>query len=163
MGFGRRLPDTYFTEEIVASYLPKRELLCEALRAVGFTLSVPEGAYYIFTQYRGVPALSKMGPCAPLSTPTPHLYRTEDLPDGDAAEDRCACGVRMEAAMFMIEKIGVAPVPGDGFYQEGDFGEQYMRFTFVRSLGLLEEAATKRKRRDDYDEDGELKEGAPSL
>ena len=38
MGFGRRLPDTYFTEEIVASYLPKRELLCEALRAVGFTL-----------------------------------------------------------------------------------------------------------------------------
>ena len=163
MGFGRRLPDTYFTEEIVASYLPKRELLCEALRAVGFTLSVPEGAYYIFTQYRGVPALSKMGPCAPLSTPTPHLYRTEDLPDGDAAEDRCACGVRMEAAMFMIEKIGVAPVPGDGFYQEGDFGEQYMRFTFVRSLGLLEEAATKLKRLDDYDEDGELKEGAPSL
>ena len=163
MGLGRRLPDTYFTEEIVASYLPKRELLCEALRAVGFTLSVPEGAYYIFTQYRGVPALSKMGPCAPLSTPTPHLYRTEDLPDGDAAEDRCACGVRMEAAMFMIEKIGVAPVPGDGFYQEGDFGEQYMRFTFVRSLGLLEEAATKLKRLDDYDEDGELKEGAPSL
>ena len=163
MGFGRRLPDTYFTEEIVASYLPKRELLCEALRAVGFTLSVPEGAYYIFTQYRGVPALSKMGPCAPLSTPTPHLYRTEDLPDGDAAEDRCACGVRMEAAMFMIEKIGVAPVPGDGFYQEGDFGEQYMRFTFVRSLGLLEEAATKLKRLNDYDEDGELKEGAPSL
>ena len=73
MGFGRRLPDTYFTEEIVASYLPKRELLCEALRAVGFTLSVPEGAYYIFTQYRGVPALSKMGPCAP--RPHPHRSR----------------------------------------------------------------------------------------
>ena len=76
LGFGRRLPDTYFTEEIVASYLPKRELLCEALRAVGFTLSVPEGAYYIFTQYRGVPALSKMGPCAP----RPHPHRTYTAP-----------------------------------------------------------------------------------
>ena len=163
MGFGRRLPDTYFTEEIVASYLPKRELLCEALRAVGFTLSVPEGAYYIFTQYRGVPALSKMGPCAPLSTPKAQKTARPSRSGGDAADDRCVCGVRMEAAMFMIEKIGVAPVPGDGFYREGDFGEQYMRFTFVRSLGLLEEAAAKLKRLDDYDEDGELKEGAPSL
>ena len=25
----------------------------------------------------------------------------------------------LDAAMFMIETIGVAPVPGDGFYQEG--------------------------------------------
>ena len=103
----------------MASYLPKRELLCEALRAVGFTLSVPEGAYYIFTQYRGVPALSKMGPCAPLSTPTPHLYRTEDLPDGDAAEDRCACGVRMEAAMFMIEIAGVRVLEEDFLADSG--------------------------------------------
>ena len=64
MGFGRRLPDTYFTEEIVASYLPKRELLCEALRAVGFTLSVPEGAYYIFTQV--------IPPAPSLFTPEPN-------------------------------------------------------------------------------------------
>ena len=40
----------YFTKEIAASYLPKRKLLCDALAAVGFKLSVPEGAYYIFTQ-----------------------------------------------------------------------------------------------------------------
>ena len=43
--------DRYFTKQIAASYLPKRKLLCDALAAVGFKLSVPEGAYYIFTQY----------------------------------------------------------------------------------------------------------------
>jgi hypothetical protein len=26
--------------------------------------------------------------------------------------------------MFMIQEIGVAPVPGDGFYQEGAFGDE---------------------------------------
>jgi hypothetical protein len=26
--------------------------------------------------------------------------------------------------MFMIQEIGVAPVPGDGFYQEGKFGDE---------------------------------------
>jgi hypothetical protein len=77
-----KLPTEYFKTEIAASYLPKRKLLCDALAAVGFKLSVPEGAYYIFTQYRGVPALSKKEP--------------------------------LEAAMFMITEIGVAPVPGDG-------------------------------------------------
>jgi hypothetical protein len=46
-GFART---RYFTKEIAASYLPKRKLLCDALAAVGFKLSVPEGAYYIFTQ-----------------------------------------------------------------------------------------------------------------
>ena len=120
-----RLPTEYFTEHIASTYVPKRALLCEALAAVGFKLSVPEGAYYVFTQYRNVPALSKKSP--------------------------------LDAAMFMIETIGVAPVPGDGFYQEGDFGEAYMRFTFVRSLGLLEEAAEKLKKLHDYDEDGNLK------
>lgn len=30
----------------------------------------------------------------------------------------------LDAAMFMIQEIGVAPVPGDGFYQEGKFGDE---------------------------------------
>lgn len=34
---------------------------------------------------------------------------------------------------------------------------RYMRFTFVRSLGLLEEAAEKLKKLNSYDEDGKLK------
>ena len=46
--------DRYFSKQIAASYLPKRKLLCDALAAVGFKLSVPEGAYYIFTQYVAV-------------------------------------------------------------------------------------------------------------
>lgn len=35
-----------------------------------------------------------------------------------------------------------------------------MRFTFVRSLGLLEEAASKLQKLNNYDEDGNLKPGA---
>lgn len=30
----------------------------------------------------------------------------------------------LDAAMFMIKEIGVAPVPGDGFYREGTFGDE---------------------------------------
>jgi aspartate/methionine/tyrosine aminotransferase len=68
---------------------------------VGFQVSVPQGAYYVFTKYRGVPALAKLEP--------------------------------MAAAMFLIQMIGVAPVPGSGFYGEGDDGAEYIRFTFCRS------------------------------
>ena len=39
----------------------------------------------------------------------------------------------MAAAMFLIQMIGVAPVPGSGFYGEGDDGAEYIRFTFCRS------------------------------
>ena len=35
-----------------------------------------------------------------------------------------------------------------------------MRFTFVRSLGLLEEAAAKLQKLNSYDEDGNLRLGA---
>eukprot|EP01047_Picozoa_sp_COSAG01_P010224 COSAG01_NODE_430_length_17153_cov_24.866717_9_plen_135_part_00 len=107
-------------------YLPKRQLLCQALRSVGFVVSVPQGAYYIFSKYRGVPALSKKTP--------------------------------MEAAMFLITEIGVAPVPGDGFYMSDcDHGLEYMRFTFVRSLELLQAAASNLVKLNNYDADGCLK------
>ena len=95
-------------------------------------MTVPEGAYYVFTKYRGVRALSKKSP--------------------------------MEAAMFLITEIGVAPVPGDGFYSSGcDAGLEYMRFTFVRSLELLQAAASNLRKLNDYDEEGRRRRAAPSL
>ena len=40
--------------------------------------------------------------------------------------------------MFLIEKAGVATVPGDNFYTIGREGERYLRFAFCRSLETLE-------------------------
>ena len=50
----------------------------------------------------------------------------------------------MEAAMFLIEEIGVATVPGDNFYASSanDINDmRYLRFAFCRGLDTLEEAA----------------------
>lgn len=103
------LPDTYFKEKLPQGYMKKRDKLCGALKAVGFQVSVPQGAYYIFTQYRAVAALRLLEP--------------------------------MQAALFMLREIGVAPVPGHGFYGMGTDGNRYLRFAFCRSLETLEEAA----------------------
>ena len=47
----------------------------------------------------------------------------------------------MDAAMHLIEKVGVASVPGDNFYRVGNEGDRYLRFAFCRSLETLEEAS----------------------
>merc|ERR1719223_2665101 len=50
-------------DAIAAEYLPKRDLLHAALRRAGFAVGPPpEGAYYIFAGYRGVPALAGLSP-----------------------------------------------------------------------------------------------------
>ena len=46
----------------------------------------------------------------------------------------------VDAAMFLIEKVGVASVPGDNFYHVGNEGDDYLRFAFCRSLESLQEA-----------------------
>ena len=44
----------------------------------------------------------------------------------------------MAAAMHLIERVGVAAVPGDNFYGAGTDGSRYLRFAFCRSRsGLL--------------------------
>ena len=54
--------DRAFFDGIAAGYLRKRNLLLDGLREVGFTASPPEGAYYLFADYRSVPALAAMTP-----------------------------------------------------------------------------------------------------
>jgi len=49
----------------------------------------------------------------------------------------------IDAAMYMTEHIGVAPVPGDNFYAEGTEGDRYLRFAFCRTIDSLTEAATR--------------------
>ena len=86
----------------------------EGLRRVGFQVSPPEGSYYLFSNYRGVDALTNLSP--------------------------------MDAAMFLIEKVGVASVPGDNFYRVGDEGQNYLRFAFCRSLEQIEKASKRLQR-----------------
>ena len=93
---------------IAAGYREKRDLLVGGLREVGFAVTPPEGAYYLFADYRRVPALATMSPT--------------------------------EAAMFLIEQVGVAAVPGDNFYTTGREGDRYLRFAFCRSLETLHAA-----------------------
>ena len=95
-----------FFDGIAEGYRAKRDLLLGGLREVGFTASAPEGAYYLFADYRSVPALAAM-------TPT-------------------------EAAMHLIEEVGVATVPGDNFYATGNEGDRYLRFAFCRSIETIE-------------------------
>ena len=95
-----------FFEGIAEDYRRKRDLLLGGLREIGFAASAPEGAYYLFADYRGVPALAGMSPTG--------------------------------AAMHLIEKVGVATVPGDNFYATGNEGDRYLRFAFCRSIETIE-------------------------
>ena len=102
-----RQPRSFFAG-IADGYRQKRDLLVGGLRELGFAVTPPEGAYYLFADYRGVPALAAL-------TPT-------------------------QAAMYLIEQVGVATVPGDNFYTTGNEGDRYLRFAFCRSLETLQAA-----------------------
>jgi aspartate/methionine/tyrosine aminotransferase len=104
------MPDAFY-KNIHVLFQQKRDLLVDALRKIGFQITPPNGAYYLFANYRSVPKLSKMNPT--------------------------------DAAMYLIEKLGVACVPGDNFYQQGNNGDNYLRFSFCRHLDTLTEAANR--------------------
>ena len=52
----------------------------------------------------------------------------------------------MDAAMYLIEQVGVASVPGDVFYRVGSEGDSYLRFAFCRSMESLEEGVRRLER-----------------
>ena len=106
------MPDEFFAG-LHQQYARKRGLLTDALERVGFRFSAPEGAYYLFADYRGVTRLARLS--------------------------------SMDAAMRLIEDVGVATVPGSNFYASPDSapGAPYLRFAFCRSLDSLDEAASR--------------------
>ena len=106
--------DATFFEGIRERCTAKRAVLHQALEAAGFRMTAPRGAYYLFADYRGVPALRGRDP--------------------------------MAAALYLIEVVGVAAVPGDNFYAVADDGGRYLRFAFCRSLETLEQAARRLSR-----------------
>ena len=106
------MPDEFFAG-LHQQYSRKRGRLTDVLERVGFRLSAPEGAYYLFADYRGVTRLARLS--------------------------------SMDAAMRLIEDVGVATVPGSNFYASPDLapGAPYLRFAFCRSLDSFDEAASR--------------------
>ena len=103
-----KLPDSYFMIDLRLRYVERIETLVSCLKRVGFKVSAPEGAYYLFVKYTSVPQLSSLTP--------------------------------MEAAMYLMEYVGVATVPGDNFYGTSDSGQEYLRFAACRSNQDITEA-----------------------
>ena len=107
------MPPAFF-RDLARGYADKRAILGGALRAAGFRMTEPRGAYYFLADYRGVRELSHLDPLA--------------------------------AAMHLIERVGVAAVPGDNFYGRSAAGARYLRFAFCRGRETLEDAARRLRR-----------------
>ncbi len=103
-----------FFRDLARGYADKRAILGRALRAVGFRMTEPRGAYYFLADYRGVRDLAHRDPLA--------------------------------AAMHLIERAGVAAVPGDNFYGRSADGARYLRFAFCRGRETLADAARRLRR-----------------
>ena len=105
-----RSPQAYY-DKLASDYSVRRERLLKILSAAGFTVFKPRGAYYIMTDISRFP------------DPT--------LPEF-AADTR---DVRF--AKYLVQKIGVAVVPGSSFYNDANDGASQVRFTFCKRESTL--------------------------
>ncbi|HZU07335.1 MAG TPA: aminotransferase class I/II-fold pyridoxal phosphate-dependent enzyme [Chloroflexota bacterium] len=108
-----RLPPSYYTA-LLADYSERRAVLCAGLEAAGFRVYRPAGAYYVMTDITDLVTASAAG--------------GEPLAD-DVAFVRA-----------MIERVGVAAVPGSSFYADRARGRTQVRFAFPKQRATLEEA-----------------------
>jgi aspartate/methionine/tyrosine aminotransferase len=110
-------PQSYY-ENLARSYHEKRERLLKILTGAGFTVFKPRGAYYIMTD---ISPFNFNG-----------ASRTSEKITNDVA-----------FAKFLVEKVGVAVVPGSSFYGSPADGSSHVRFTFCKKESTLA-AAEKR-------------------
>jgi aminotransferase len=103
-------PQSYY-DKLAASYSTKRERLLKILTSAGFTVFKPRGAYYIMTDI------------ARFADPDPVRF------PADSKDVRFA--------KFLVEKIGVAVVPGSSFYNDAKDGASQVRFTFCKKEETL--------------------------
>jgi len=105
-------PDSYY-QNLAKNYREKRERLLKILTAAGFTVFKPRGAYYIMTD---ISAFDFNGGVRDTSEKT-----TKDV----------------AFAKFLVEKVGVAVVPGSSFYGNPSDGSSQVRFTFCKKESTL--------------------------
>ena len=110
------LPRTFFAA-IGDEYAEKMAVLAPALARAGFVQRAPvHGAYYLFVDYRGVPALQGLDPTAAA------MKMTTDF----------------KVACVPGDNFYLGRAKGDA-----ECGQKYIRFTFVRSLDVLRQAVAK--------------------
>src|SRR6202140_2497971 len=105
-------PDSYY-QNLAKSYHEKRERLLKILTAAGFTVFKPRGAYYIKTD---ISAFDFTG-------------------GGRSNSEKTTNDVAF--AKFLVEKVGVAVVPGSSFYGNPVDGSSQVRFTFCKKESTL--------------------------
>jgi aminotransferase len=103
-------PQSYY-DKLAITYAAKRERLVRILTTAGFTVFKPRGAYYIMTDI------------ANFADPDPVKFQA-DTKD-------------VRFAKFLVEKIGVACVPGSSFYNDARDGASQVRFTFCKKEETL--------------------------
>jgi len=102
-------PHSYY-DKLASTYAAKRERLLKILSASGFTVYKPRGAYYIMTDISGF------------------HFDQASYP----AESR-----DVSFAKYLVQKIGVACVPGSSFYNNAQDGASQVRFTFCKKEETL--------------------------
>src|ERR1700682_1156040 len=107
-------PQSYYAK-LAATYAAKRDRLLKILISAAFTVFKPRGAYYIMTDI------------ARFADPDPVHFKA-DTKD-------------VRFAKFLVEKIGVAVVPGSSFNNDARDGASQVRFTFCKKEETLAAAA----------------------
>jgi aspartate/methionine/tyrosine aminotransferase len=102
-------PQAYY-DKLATDYAVRRERLLKILVASGFTVYKPFGAYYIMTDI------------------THFEFPSEQYPSGSRD---------VSFAKYLVEKIGVAVVPGSSFYNDPRDGASQVRFTFCKKESTL--------------------------
>jgi aminotransferase len=129
-----RFPASYYAE-LLAGYVERRALICAGLEAAGFEIYRPAGAYYVMTDIGGFGCNGAEG-----------ADRAEGgglVPAGTSHRTRSPAGARIDDVAFvrtMIDKVGVAAVPGSSFYAEPARGRTQVRFAFPKRRETLEAA-----------------------
>ncbi|MEX0773802.1 MAG: pyridoxal phosphate-dependent aminotransferase [Balneolales bacterium] len=102
--------DQEYFDGMLRDYDVKRTMMCEALEKAGFDVPWPQGAYYAFVNFE---TLSK------------------ELEGFSNAKEACET---------LIQKTGVASVPGNSFFADPEDGRYFLRFCFAKEMDVLEDA-----------------------
>ena len=108
------LPPSYYIK-LAASYLAKRDRLLAILASVDIPAYKPRGAYYVMTD----------------------ISRFSHMNEGPFASNTADVAF----TKYLVEKIGVACVPGSSFYRHPADGAKHVRFTFCKKESTLAAAA----------------------
>ena len=105
--------DQGYMPAFVNAFMERRDLMCERLKRVpGLRCRVPDGAFYLFVSCKEL-----IGTAMPDGRP---LHSDQDF------------------AMYLLEKFGVAVVPGSSFLAPG-----YIRLSYAASPEMLERACNR--------------------